>query len=110
MAGGSTSSEPIRVFYSYSHTDEALREQLEDHLASLRRSGVIEEWHDRKIGAGTEWEGQIDNNLEQADVILLLISSSFIASDYCIDKEMKRAIERHDAGDARVPVLTCRSR
>jgi hypothetical protein len=58
------------------------------------------------ISAGDEWKGEIDDNLEQADVILLLISSDFLASDYCWDVETKRALERHDAGEARViPVI-----
>lgn len=109
MTGGSESYAPSRLFYSYSHKDEEFREQLEEHLALLRRGGMIEEWHDRMIGAGTEWEGQIDDNLEQADVILLLISSSFIASDFCFGKEMTRAMERHDAGEARVIPVIIRS-
>ena len=76
------------------------------HLALLRRQGVIEGWHDRMIGAGDEWAGEIDAALEAADVILLLVSPSFIASDYCYDREMRRALERHEAGQARViPVL-----
>ena len=96
----------IEVFYSYSHEDEELRQQLENHLSILRRQGVITNWHYRKIGAGREWEGEIDEHLNTARVILLLISSDFIASDYCYDVEMQRAIERHDAGEARViPVI-----
>src|SRR5512135_3006988 len=97
---------PISLFYSYSHKDEALRDELETHLTLLRRQGVVHGWHDRRITAGTEWEGQIDQHLEAADVILLLVSADFLASDYCYDKEMKRALERHGAGTARViPVI-----
>jgi len=94
------------VFFSYSHRDEALRDELETHLSALKRQGLIDTWHDRRIGAGTEWAREIDENLERADVILLLVSPYFISSDYCYDVEMRRAIERHDAGEARViPVL-----
>lgn len=97
---------PIRLFFSYSHKDEALRDELETHLALLKREGLLQSWHDRRIGAGTEWEGEIDKNLEEAEVIILLVSADFLASDYCYDKEMKRALERHDAGEARViPVI-----
>ena len=97
---------PIRLFYSYSHKDEALRDELEEALALLKRQGLISSWHDRKIGAGEEWKGAIDQNLEEAQVILLLVSSSFLASDYCWDVETKRAIERHDRGEAKViPVI-----
>ena len=98
--------QAIRLFYSYSHKDEELRKELEDHLSLLRRQGVISGWHDRMIGAGEEWKGQLDKNLEEAQIILLLISPSFLASDYCYDIETERALDRHDKGEAKViPVL-----
>jgi hypothetical protein len=90
------------VFFSYSHADEALRDQLEKHLSLLKRQGVITTWHDRRIGAGEEWERAIDDHIETDDIILLLISPDFLASDYCYDQEMTRAVERHDAGEATV--------
>jgi hypothetical protein len=65
--------------------------------------------YDREIGAGREWEGQIDQNLESAHVILLLVSADFIDSDYCYSVEMKRAIERHEAGTARVVPIILRA-
>jgi hypothetical protein len=83
-----------------------LRDELEKHLAVLQRQGVITSWHDRKIGAGSEWEKQIDTHLDTAHLILLLISADFLASDYCYDVELKRAMERHEAGQARViPII-----
>jgi anti-sigma regulatory factor (Ser/Thr protein kinase) len=98
--------QPAEVFFSYSHRDENLRDGLQDHLALLQRENVITGWHDRKIGAGDEWRGVIDERLERADIILLLVSASFLASDYCYDLELTRALERHDAGKARViPVI-----
>jgi hypothetical protein len=99
-------SQPFRVFYSYSHKDEALRDELEEHLSLLKRQGFIAGWHDRRIGAGEEWKGQLDRNLEEAEIILLLVSPSFLASDYCYDVETKRALERHERGEARViPII-----
>jgi len=96
----------IEVFYSYSHRDEAMREELERHLSILKRTGAITAWHDRKIGAGGEWDGQIATHLESARVILLLISADFLASDYCWDNELERALARHQAGTARViPII-----
>ena len=96
----------LRLFYSYSHKDEELRDELETHLKIMQRQGLIQFWHDRRITAGSEWKGEIDENLERADIILLLVSADFIASDYCYDIEMKRALERHDNKDARViPVI-----
>jgi hypothetical protein len=75
-------------------------------LKILQRHGLISTWHDRKISAGEQWEDQIDKNLEAAGIILLLVSADFLASDYCYDKEVTRALERHKDGTARViPVI-----
>jgi TIR domain len=94
------------LFFSYSHKDEALRNELETHLSTLKRQGMITAWHDRRIGAGQEVHGQISEYLERADIILLLVSSDFLDSDYCYDTEMSRAMERHEQGTARViPVI-----
>jgi tetratricopeptide (TPR) repeat protein len=100
------SGSPFRVFISYSHKDERLRAGLDEHLSQLRRDGAIESWTDHKIRPGQEWEKEIFAALEAADVVLLLVSSSFIASDFCYSREMTRAVERHGTGSARVvPIL-----
>src|SRR6266852_2854464 len=100
------SSTPVEVFYSYAHEDEAFRNKLEKHLSLLHRQGVIKPWHDRHIAPGTNWAQVIDEQVERASVILLLISADFLASDYCYGIEMKRALERHQANEARViPIL-----
>ena len=101
-----TMSNPLNLFYSYSHKDETYKDELETHLKLMQRRGLIAPWSDRRILGGDEWKNEIDQNLEEADIILLLISADFIASDYCFDIEMKRAIERHNAGQARViPII-----
>lgn len=97
---------PVTLFYSYAHKDERLRDELETHLKLLQRRGLITAWYDRKIEAGEEWKQKINDNLESADIILLLISADFIASEYCYEKEMKRALERHNTGEAHViPII-----
>src|SRR5690349_3848051 len=96
----------VSVFYSYAQEDEQLREQLQKHLSMLRRQELISEWHDRQIIAGVEWAKEIDAQMETASVILLLVSSAFLASDYCFDIEMQRALERHTRKDACViPII-----
>ena len=96
----------ISIFYSYAHEDAELREELDKHLAAMKRNNLIVGWHDRDIQAGTEWEQEINEHLNTAQIILLLISSDFMASDYCYSIEMKRAMERHERGEARViPII-----
>jgi hypothetical protein len=96
----------IKIFFCYAHEDEDLLRKLKTHLSPLKRAGLIDIWHDRDISAGTEWEEEIGKQLENAQIILLLVSPDFVASDYCYSKEMQRALERHERGDARViPII-----
>ncbi|QQS10758.1 MAG: toll/interleukin-1 receptor domain-containing protein [Rhodospirillales bacterium] len=96
----------VSVFFSYSHKDEALRDALETQLSMLKRQGIIETWHDRRIGAGEVLDEVIDRRINSDEIILLLVSPDFIASNYCYDVEMGQALKRHEARDAIViPVI-----
>jgi len=96
----------VEVFFSYAHEDEVWRTELEKHLSLLQRKGLIAAWHDRNISAGTDWAREIDTHLQTSQIILLLISSDFLASDYCWGVELKEAMRRHHAGTACViPIL-----
>ena len=96
----------LEVFCSYSHVDEELHDKLASHLSPLRREGIISNWHDRRITGGKEFEGEIDKQLNSADIVLLLVSADFINSDYCFDIELEAAMQRHEKGDCRViPVI-----
>ncbi len=97
---------PFTLFYSYAHEDESLRQRLETHLSLLQRQGLIAAWHDRQIPTGNEWAHDINKHLEAASIILLLISPDFLASNYCYEKEMQQALERHNHGEAHViPII-----
>ncbi|MEK6333975.1 MAG: tetratricopeptide repeat protein [Acidobacteriota bacterium] len=98
----------VEVFYSYAHEDEKLRDELKKHLSNLKRQGVITDWYDRDISAGKEWDEEIKQHLNSAKVILLLISPDFMDSEYINDVEVKRAMERHVAGEARVIPIVLR--
>jgi tetratricopeptide (TPR) repeat protein len=103
MAGAYT---PVEVLCCYAHADESWLRRLETHLSMLQRQGIISLWHDRLLVPGTDWAKSLDAHLETASVILLLVSADFLASDYCYSIEMKRALERQEAGEARVvPIL-----
>ncbi len=96
----------VNIFFCHAHKDEPLLTKLKTHLRPLQRQGLIDVWHDRNISAGTEWEREISQHIDEADIILLLISPDFIDSDYCYSIEMKRALERRELGEAHViPII-----
>lgn len=97
----------VSIFFSYARRDVAFLEKLKQHLIPLQREGLVNTlWHDREISAGAEWAKEIDKQLNTAQIILLLVSPNFIASEYCYSFKMKRAIERHENREAAViPVI-----
>jgi WD40 repeat protein len=97
---------PVKIFFCYAREDEPLLNKLKTHLRPLQREGLIEVWYDRDISAGTEWETEIKERLNTAQIVLLLVSPDFMDSDYCYSIEMKRALERHARGEVEViPVI-----
>src|SRR5437899_10164540 len=98
---------PLSVFCSYAHEDEQLRRRLEQALAEANKDGLIKAvWYDGQIGPGMEWHREIQDHLESADLILLLVSPDFLASEYCSGVEVLTALERHAANEARViPII-----
>ena len=99
-------SKPLEVFCCYAREDQKMLAQLKKHLAPLERQGQIMIWSDTNLTAGDEWEKDLQKHLESADTFLLLISPSFMDSDYCYGTEMKRAIKRHnEASAAVIPIL-----
>jgi hypothetical protein len=102
-------TKALSVFISYSHKDESFKDDLVKHLSPLKRLGLVEEWNDRKITAGAEWDKVISENLESANIILLLVSIDFITSAYCYDIELERALERHAKGEAIVVPIVVRN-
>src|SRR5260370_11756011 len=97
---------PFSVFMYYAHRDRAFREELENRLSNLRRQNIIASWYDGDISAGSEWKPQINEPVNTDQIILLLISADFMASDFYFSIEMTQAIARHDANQARVlPII-----
>ena len=108
-AAGTEAAAPphcLRIFCSYSHKDSKYRAELEAHMANLLSQGVVKVWHDRLIRPGTDWARDIDRNLDEANIVMLLVSADFMASRYCTGIELKRALERQTSEAVRVvPVL-----
>jgi tetratricopeptide (TPR) repeat protein len=108
MCTPETRPKPVRLFCSYAHEDDRLRKKLLKHLSPLLLEGRIQAWHDRLIKPGQDWEGEIDDNLLSADIILLLLSASFTSSRYCTGKEMRVALERARKGEIRLLPIVLR--
>ena len=102
-------ASPISLFYSYAHEDQALRDELAGHLKILERRGLIQAWHDRQITPGQAWDQAIDQHLEQADLVLLLVSKDFIESDYIFGVELARAMQRQQARACEVVPIIVRA-
>ncbi len=105
----SSSIEPakiIRVFCSFADEDQPLQKKLEKQLKSLERQGQVFVWDKHKVHPGQEQKREIENQLKEADLILLLISQNFISSDDCYGIELGKALRRYADGKARiVPIL-----
>ncbi|HVE83171.1 MAG TPA: toll/interleukin-1 receptor domain-containing protein [Myxococcales bacterium] len=94
----------MEIFISFSHSDGAAKDMLCKHLSSLAQDGLIHLWDDRQLSPG-EWEDEIQDRLDRADVVLLLVSSDYISSRFCT-AEALRALERDDAGECfTVPII-----
>src|SRR6266566_213407 len=98
----------VSLFCSYARKDKVLLDELRIHLRPLEREGLIEVWDDRDISAGAEWEKEVGKYLDTAGIILLLVSSDFMDSEYCYSIEMQRALERHQREEARVIPIVLR--
>ena len=105
-AQGKGGFAPIQIYISYAEKDEELEEELVTHLTLLKRQHIISTWHSRQIGLGREKDKEFDSHIDTAQIILLLVSPRFMASNYCYEQEMTRAMQRHTNGQARViPIL-----
>ncbi len=95
-----------KVFISYSKEDDILRGKLVKFLKQLKRSGNVETWYDREMIAGTVWDDKIKSELHSADIVLCLVSSDFLATDYIMDEELPIMLEREEKGLTKViPVI-----
>ena len=102
-------AKSLSVFISYSHKDEDIKGELIKHLTPLKRMGLIKTWDDRKILAGAEWDREISENLNSADIVLIVVSIDFINSNYCYDIELEAALARHYEGKCRVVPIIARA-
>jgi hypothetical protein len=99
-------NSPARIFYSYSRTDERFMAELNERLSKMRDEGLVETFWDRHIGPGLDWHSEITEELKDADVVLFLVSSHFLKSDYCRQVELPVTLEMHDCDLVRaIPII-----
>src|SRR5205085_470593 len=96
----------VNIFFCYANEGEMLLNRLKSHFRSLQHEGLIDQLYDRNILPGMDWMHETSKHLSEAEIILLLVSPDFMASDYCYRVELKQALERHQRKEAQViPVI-----
>lgn len=100
--------QPVRIFISYSRRDQSYIDGLLAHLAVLQRQNLITVWLDSEVAAGTEWSSEIRRHLEMSDIILLMISADYLASNSCWGIELMHAMQRHYERTATVIPISLR--
>ncbi|WNZ47471.1 toll/interleukin-1 receptor domain-containing protein [Leptolyngbya boryana CZ1] len=97
---------PVKIFFSCAWKDLDEQAELQRHLILLERQGLVSFWHAGCISAGTEHDIEIQNQLNAADIIIMLLSKHYLNSDYCFNNEFQRALERQRSENIRiVPIL-----
>ena len=105
MAKTRAGVRPIRIFISYAHEDESHRVELQKFIRSLKNGHLVEHWSDRRIVPGDDWDERISEELNQADIVLMLISADFLDSEYVRAKEIPHALSRRDWGVRVIPII-----
>lgn len=96
----------FKIFISYSHRDEAFKDDFLTFIKPLERQGILEIWHDRKIEEGDEWKAEIEKAMIECDLALLFVSKSFLASEFINDEELPQLFQRRkDEGLRVVPII-----
>lgn len=101
--------QPAETFISYAHEDKSIMESLATHLSPLHRLGLIRLWHDKKLNAGAVLDKEIAGKLNNAEVVIMLVSADFINSDYCFSREMIAALENHRKNKTKIIPILARS-
>lgn len=95
----------VEIFISYSHKDEAEKNELLQHLRVLRSRGLIDLWSDERIGVGEEWKTEIDEALTRANVAILLVTRNFLNSDFILEREVPEILRRREQGLTIIPII-----
>lgn len=90
------------VFISYSHKDEDWKDRLVTHLHVLQMQDMIDVWDDRRIELGDDWKPEIEEAINRASIVILMISANFLTSKFILDKEVPKFLERRTKGGFRV--------
>jgi hypothetical protein len=103
---GKETAPDLKVFLMFDENDAEAKEKLDSHLSVLKRSDLIDTWDEEHLLAGTERQAEIDRQLSEADLIILLVTPNFFASDEIYEKQLKKALERDERREAVViPIL-----
>ncbi|KPA09373.1 TIR protein [Candidatus Magnetomorum sp. HK-1] len=89
----------MKIFISYSHEDEKWKNRLEKELRVFELEGNLDIWSDTKIQTGANWLNEIQNAIEQSKIAILLISTTFLISDFIRKKEIPQILLKKERQD-----------
>lgn len=96
----------LKIFISYSPSDIKIKDEIDVHLSVLKRDGLIDTWHDRKIEPGEDRDKVIHSEISTADIIIVLVSPYFLSSSYLYEKELYIALKRHSKNETiLIPII-----
>ena len=97
---------PLKLFLSYAHEDRDIVAELRKHLAPLRYEQIVTDWYDLELMPGHDWDQDIISQLESSDLVLVVISADFVASNYAYGRELNLSLDLHDQDRVRLlPVI-----
>jgi hypothetical protein len=96
----------LKVFLSYAHADDALKAEFDTHSGALKHANTIAIWSDSGVSPGSRWESEIVKQLDDADIVVMLVSPAFLSSEFIQTKELPHVMDRYDSGQVIViPII-----
>jgi hypothetical protein len=84
------------LFLSYAHEDRDIVAELRKHLAPLQHEQIVTDWYDLELMPGDDWDREILSQLASSDLVIVMISADFLASNYAYGRELRLALNLHD--------------
>lgn len=99
----------INIFISSVGADEAFRQEIKKRITILGRNIDLEVLYESEIKAGDDWRKEIKECFSQSEIVLLLISPDYVASEFHYTEILEKTIQKVKSGGSRVVPVHVRS-